>query len=466
MGDEQEPVREAHASGTGASNLGSVTASRPPSVDNLAKSLEDGGATPHAMRVAVARTAVEAWRNDQSLDVVAEAQRRLDELVRQRPLRVINATGVLLHTNLGRAPLHAEAARAAYEVAVGYGNVELDLSTGKRGGRHDYLSELLSAATGAHAGTAVNNNAGGLLLTLAALAAPEGAVVSRGELIEIGGSFRLPELMAASGARLIEVGTTNRTRLADYAAISDMAVILKVHPSNYRVEGFAEETTYGELAELAAARRVPFVVDVGSGLLDERTPWLATPPPPWLSDEPGVRQTLEAGADLVLFSGDKLLGGPQAGIIVGRGDLTKRIATHPMMRALRLDGPTLAALTVTLELYGTGRGHEIPFWQMASTTAAELAERLGALVEVVGGDTVRIIEDASLPGAGSVPGERIPSPVLEVAHDVDAIWEALLRARPPILARRQAGAVLVDLRTVDPSDDMLIAERLRSGAAD
>lgn len=433
-----------------------MSTQRPPSVEHLARSLDNGGSAPHSVRVAVARTAIEAWRADNAIDVTAEAERLLAALIRTRPTRVINATGVVLHTNLGRAPLHPDAAAAAHEVAIGYGNVELDLATGKRGSRHGYMSQLITSATGAEAATVVNNNAGALMLALAALAAPDGVAVSRGELIEIGGSFRLPELMAASGCHLVEVGTTNRTRVADYAAAVDAVAILKVHPSNYRVEGFAEEAGYAELSALAAVRNVPFIVDVGSGLLDADTPWLQGAPPTWLAEEPGVRQTLQAGADVVVFSGDKLLGGPQCGIIAGKADVLARIAKHPMLRTMRLDGPTLAALTTTLELYATGRGAEIPFWQMVTVSNDDLTRRLEP-VRLAVGDDATIIDDASLPGAGSVPGERIPTPVLEITQHVNAAFEALLAATPPILARRQAGTLVVDLRTVDETDDAHLA---------
>jgi L-seryl-tRNA(Ser) seleniumtransferase len=433
---------------------------RPPSVDALTRTLEAGGrGIPRSMLVAIARAAIEQARASGDGSAAGElAAEQVERVATGRPQRVVNATGVLLHTNLGRAPLHPDAAAAAALTAQGYGNVELDLTTGERGARHGYLGELMTALTGAEAGIAVNNNAGALLLALAAIVAPRGVVVSRGELIEIGGSFRLPELMAASGASMIEVGTTNRTRTADYRArLGDAAALLKVHPSNYRVEGFAEEVDHAALARLAAGAGIPLIADVGSGLLDVRTPWLDGPPPTWLSGEPGVRQTLQAGADLVLFSGDKLLGGPQAGIAVGRSGLVTRMARHPMMRALRLDGPTLAALTVTLELYGAGRASEIPFWQMARRTRDELERRLAAIADRIGGT---VGPGTSLPGAGSVPGSGIPTPVLVLDAEADTCWRRLLDADPPILARRHEGSLVLDLRTVDPADDAHVAAAL------
>jgi L-seryl-tRNA(Ser) seleniumtransferase len=377
-----------------------------------------------------------------------------------RPIRVINATGVLLHTNLGRAPLPAAANDLAGGVGTHFGNVELDVVTGRRGKRAAYANHLLTSLTGAEAALVVNNNAAALLLALAAVAGSGNAVVSRGEEIEIGGSFRLPELMAASGARLLEVGTTNRTRLADYAAvIDDAAAILKVHPSNYRLEGFSESAPYEDLAALATESGVPLIADVGSGLLDAQVPWLPGSPPAWLADEPGVRQTLEVGADLVLFSGDKLLGGPQAGIAVGRADLVGMMAKHPLARAVRIDGPTHAALVGTLEMYAADRGTEIPFWAMVALSYGDLEERHDHLIQLLGGNG-DLVRGESLPGAGSVPGETIPSPNLRLHGSADALWHNLLHATPPILARRQEGSLLIDLRTVDPTDDIRIAQAL------
>ncbi|MDJ0923390.1 MAG: L-seryl-tRNA(Sec) selenium transferase [Acidimicrobiia bacterium] len=435
-----------------------------PRVDAVARQLESMGLVPRLATV-VARESIDQARNILSAggaaDPIALATATASELLASRPARVINATGVLLHTNLGRATLHIDASRSARAAATEYGNIELDATTGTRGGRASYAGRLLTALTGAEAALVVNNNAAALLLALAALAAGRNAVVSRGEEIEIGGSFRLPELMEASGARLVEVGTTNRTRLSDYAAVAaEAAAILKVHPSNYRLEGFAESVDYAELAALAADAGVPFIADVGSGLLDTRVPWLPGTPPPWLGDEPGVRQTLEAGADLVLFSGDKLLGGPQAGIAVGRAELVEKMRTHPLARAVRIDGPTHAALAATLELYASDRGGEIPFWSMAAIPEEELRRRHEELLASLR-NRGRVITGESLPGAGSVPGATIPSPNLQLDGAADELWQRLLRAQPPILARRREGNLIIDLRTVDPKDDDQIARALR-----
>ncbi len=269
---------------------------------------------------------------------------------------------MLLHTNLGRAPV-------AHEQSAGYTNLELDLATGERGSRSDHAGALLALACGAEAALVVNNCAAAVLLALAALASGRGVVVSRGELVEIGGGFRIPEVMSQSGARLVEVGTTNRTRVADVTRAlrtDDVALVLKVHRSNYRIVGFTEEVGVAELAEVASATGVPVVVDLGSGLLDEACPWLPAGPPAWLAGEPGARQALGAGAGLVTFSGDKLLGGPQAGIVAGRAELVERCRRHPLARALRPGGLVLDALQSTALAYLRRDGAAIPFWRMAT----------------------------------------------------------------------------------------------------
>ena len=437
-----------------------------PSVDVLTERLREASPVelPWPLVTMVARSALDDARAQIGAggepDPFTSALPQLDRLASIRPQRVINATGVLLHTNLGRAPIPQAAADLAAAHITGYGNVEFDLATGDRGGRSAYVQELLTAVTGAEAALAVNNNAGALLLALATLAGSGNVVVSRGELIEIGGSFRLPALMEASGASLVEVGTTNRTRLSDYDHVmADADLILKVHTSNYRIEGFAEEVGYRELAELANRRGIPFVADVGSGLLDTRVPWLDGSPPQWLGNEPGVRQVLDAGAGVVLFSGDKLLGGPQAGIAVGHASHIVRMARHPVARALRTSGAAQAALSGTLELYASGRAREVPFWSMATLDYDHLETRHRQVLDASGlaGEVVR---SASVPGAGSVPGELIPSPAIRLPGRADASWKQLLTSAPPIVGRRQADALLVDLRTVDPKDDRLVAGAL------
>ncbi len=445
-----------------------------PSVDALARAIgeeldaDPGGASavPAGLLTEIARTAIETARDEiragRPADPVALGRRDVAQVLLQRPRRIINATGVLLHTNLGRAPVAREAVELAAATAAGYTNLEFDLGTGGRGGRGAHVASLLRRLTGADAALAVNNTAGALLLALAALAGNRTVVVSRGELIEIGGSFRLPLLMEASGARLIEVGTTNRTRAEDYeAAAGDAAAILKVHPSNYRIEGFTDEVGYAPLAGIAKTHGIPFIADVGSGLLDARVPWLDGPPPSWLTSEPAVRQTLEAGADVVLFSGDKLLGGPQAGIAVGTDDAIDRMRRHPIARAVRLDGTSLVMLGATLELYASGRGGDIPFWRMASLGRDELASRHEAVLRA-SGRVGSVVEGASTPGAGSVPGELIPSPVLELDGPADAIWKQLVARPTPVVGHRRDGAFRLDLRTVEPADDEEVVDALQS----
>ncbi len=403
------------------------------------------------MLVEVARAAVETARS--SGGDAATIATGLAHTRRRRLLTpVVNGTGVLLHTNLGRAPLAASVAPTAT-------NLELDLETGERGSRQAGLADLVRAATGAERGLIVNNCAGAVLLVLAALAANRGVAVSRGELVEIGGGFRIPDVMRQSGARLVEVGTTNRTRLADYRAVidDDLALIMKIHQSNYRIEGFTEAVPSADLA----GQGVPLVVDLGSGLLDERCPWLDGPPPHWLRDEPGARQTLDRGADLVIFSGDKLLGGPQAGVIAGRADLVEACARHPLARALRPGVHVIAAFTETLLTLLDGRGTDLPFWRMATTGTDELARRAGAMVDELGG-SIAVVDTAATPGGGTLPDVEIPSIGLLIRGDVRA---ALRAADHPVIARASGDDTIIDLRTVHPDDDELVVAALRTARA-
>jgi L-seryl-tRNA(Ser) seleniumtransferase len=362
---------------------------------------------------------------------------------------VINATGVLLHTNLGRAPLAAS-------VEPRPSNLELDLATGRRGSRQRGVAGLLARAAGAEGALVVNNGAAAVLLVLAALAPGRAVVVSRGELVEIGGGFRIPEVLDQSGARLVEVGTTNRTRLSDYTeaiATHDPALLLKVHQSNYTMTGFTESVPVAALAPLGA----PVVADLGSGLLDAATPWLAGGPPPWLASEPAARQTLASGAALVTFSGDKLLGGPQAGVIAGRRPLVERCARHPLARALRPGGLVLACLQDTALAYLRRDGDAIPFWRMAAAPLETVRARAAAV------GVGRVVECRSVPGAGSAPGVTIPSAGVAVDGDHTAELRA---ADPPVIARVVGGTTVADLRTVDPADDALLAKALASVARD
>jgi L-seryl-tRNA(Ser) seleniumtransferase len=392
-------------------------------------------------------------------DVVHDARARVEQQRATRLRRVVNATGVLLHTNLGRAPLGQEVVNDAIDVASGYSNLEYRLASGERGSRHEHAGALLARACGAEAGIVVNNNAAAVLLALGALARGRSVVVSRGELVEIGGGFRVPEIMTESGCRLLEVGTTNRTRRADYerALAPDTALVLKVHASNYRMVGFVESTPVSELASLGT----PVMVDAGSGLVDERTPWLDRPPP-WLRDEPGVRQAIDAGAELVTFSGDKLLGGPQAGIIVGSERAITTIARHPLARATRADKLTLALLQEVADAYLSGRAASIPLWRMATEPVEALRVRAEAIAATVPG--LKVVDTEAVAGGGSLPGLTIPSVgVAFETGDADAL-HAVLRAED-VVARVDDGRLLCDVRSVDPGDDQLLAEALRSACA-
>jgi L-seryl-tRNA(Ser) seleniumtransferase len=441
-------------SGPEAAVRRATSAGRPPSVDALARTLaRDGGGAglPHPLLVEVAREAIAAGQP-------GSAPVRAAELARVLLQPVVNATGVLLHTNLGRAPLAAEPASGAT-------NLELDLLAGRRGSRHVHCGYLLARLCDAEAALVVNNNAAGVLLVLAALARGREVLVSRGESVEIGGGFRVPEVMEQSGARLVDVGTTNRTRLTDYERAlhrpeADVALILKVHPSNYRVEGFVEDTTTAALAALPDAG--PVVADIGSGLLDAACPWLEAGPPPWLEGEPAARQTLASGAALVTFSGDKLLGGPQAGIIAGRSELVEACAAHPLARALRPGGLVLSALQDVLLAYlRRDAGRTVPFWRMATLPLVELENRARAVVTATGasrqplGLAVEAME--SLPGAGSLPGTVVPSAGLVVNGDRSA---ELRLASPPVITRVRDGRTFLDLRTVEPSYDQHLAAAL------
>ncbi len=355
-------------------------------------------------------------------EVIADARRRVERL-RGRLLRpVVNATGVIVHTNLGRAPIGDDALAAARAIGRGYSNLEYRMDDGERGSRHEHAGSLLARACGAEAGLVVNNNAAAVLLSLAALARGREVVVSRGELVEIGGGFRVPEIMAESGCRLVEVGTTNRTRPSDYAAAvgSDTALVLKVHASNYRMVGFVESAPVAELTSLGP----PVMVDAGSGLLDETTPWLPRRPA-WLRDEPGIRQAVEAGAALVTFSGDKLLGGPQAGVVVGRSDLVAALAAHPLARAMRADKLTLAGLQAVAFSYLSGDATTIPLWRMATAPLDGLRARAESIAAAV--PAAKVVDTEAVAGGGSLPGLTIPS--VGVAVEVPAAARALARLR-------------------------------------
>ncbi len=436
-----------------------------PSVDALTDTLALTSSLPRAVVVQICQEAIDSARMElqhgNNADPAAMASEALSDIEAARPRSVINATGVLLHTNLGRAPLNADVAELTRIAASSAGNVEMDVRTGRRSSRSAYLSALLPVVTGAQDGFAVNNNAGALLLALASVAGDGGRVaVSRGELIEIGGSFRLPDLMAASGATLVEVGTTNRTRISDYENVAgSVDAILKVHPSNYRVEGFQEEASYSDLSALSRAQGITFIADVGSGLIDESAPWLPAGDRAWLAQEPGVKQTVEVGADLVLFSGDKLFGGPQAGIIVGKTEAVRNAAKHPIARAVRLDGSTIAAVAATLEMYADQRVLDVPFWAMASLEAGDVETRARLVLEGTTGAS--IIDGQSLPGAGSVPGATIPTKLIQLPGSADVVYSHLASGEPPIISSRRSTSAVIDLRSVLPADDVHVAAAVR-----
>ncbi|HCB37881.1 MAG TPA: L-seryl-tRNA(Sec) selenium transferase [Acidimicrobiaceae bacterium] len=428
---------------------------RPPSVDKVARSISDVD-LPQPLLVQAAREAIAAAGPDTA--GITERARDIALGTRRALLGpAVNATGVLLHTNLGRAPLAPPAAPDAAAPARA-SNLEFDLAAGTRGSRHVHASRLLAELTGAEAAVVVNNCAAAVMLVLAALASGRGVAVSRGELVEIGGGFRVPDVLAQSGARLVEVGTTNRTRVADYRHAhdtSDVALLLKVHPSNYRISGFTEEAGVAELAAVGP----PVAVDLGSGLLDERCDWLGVRPE-WLRHEPGVRQTLEAGAAVVTFSGDKLLGGPQAGVICGRKTLVDACAAHPLMRAVRPGSLVLAELQRTALAYLRRDGDAIPFWRMAAVPVERLRERAAAMADAAG--VGRPVDTEALAGAGSLPDQVIPSAGLQIPGDIAA---ALRAHSPPVIARVRDQSTVADLRTVDPLDDDVVGEAVRAATA-
>jgi L-seryl-tRNA(Ser) seleniumtransferase len=425
-----------------------------PSVERVLAALDP--TIPHLVRARIAREAIATAREGEGSPeaVLADAHARAAAFSSQLLGPVVNATGVLLHTNLGRAPLGPDALQEMF-ASRGYTNVEYRLAEGLRGSRHEHAGALLAEACGAEAGIVVNNNAAAVLLVLAALARGREVVVSRGELVEIGGGFRVPEIMAETGAQLVEVGTTNRTRRSDYErALSDrVALILKVHASNYRMVGFVASVSVAELATLGR----PVVVDAGSGLLDETTPWLPERPP-WLRDELGVRQCIDAGAALVTFSGDKLLGGPQAGVIVGRRALVDRCRAHPLARAVRADKMTLAAMQSVAFAYLGGTAGALPFWHMACTPVDALRVRAEALCARVPG--AKVVETEAVAGGGSLPGLSIPSCGIAVEAERPADLATRLRAGR-IVARVEDGRVVCDLRAVDPNDDARLADALQ-----
>jgi L-seryl-tRNA(Ser) seleniumtransferase len=442
-----------------------------PGVDALVRHAEANGGgdamrnAGHATAVQLARDVVEEERDRVRRGVAARPIAELADVLVERVSaharpslrRVINATGVILQTNLGRAPLSDAAIAAMAQAAAGYTNLEYDIEQGARGSRHEHVRDLLRQATGAEDGIVVNNNAAALFMALQVFASGREVVVSRGQAVEIGGGFRIPDVLRQSGAGLVEVGTTNRTYARDYEAAigADSAAILRVHTSNFRVVGFTATPTVTELVGVAHRAGILLIDDLGSGCLLPTERW-------GMAHEPTVQESLQAGCDLVLFSGDKLLGGPQAGIIVGRSVLVERLRRHPLARALRVDKLTIAALNATLAAYVRGTAEtEVPVWRMVALTPTHLRPR--AAVYAAAADGGQVTEGRSMVGGGSLPGEGLEGPVATFTRsEANALAAKLRRLDPPIIARVDDGKLTLDPRTVAPADDQYVVESLGS----
>jgi L-seryl-tRNA(Ser) seleniumtransferase len=444
---------------------------RLPSVDKLLG--EDAtqqlvAAYGHDQTVDALRAALDAVRDEvrAGADVpdAAALAARTDALLRARLAptlrRVINATGVIIHTNLGRAPLSAAAQAAMETVARGYSTLEYDLQAGKRGHRTVHAEQLLCELTGAESALVVNNNAGAVLLALAGLAQGKGVIVSRGQLVEIGGGFRVPDVMAQSSARLIEVGTTNRTHLRDYerALDEDTALILRAHHSNFRIVGFTTEPTLAELVALGAEHELPVLDDLGSGALLDTAAY-------GLAHEPTVQESVSAGAAAVCFSGDKLLGGPQAGIIVGQAKFVEPLKSHPLTRALRADKLCLAALQATLLHYVKGEAtKQVPVWRMIATPLEEIERRARRWRRSLrqAGVEAKIVDGESTVGGGSLPGETLPTRLIALAvPHPDQLAAALRGANPPVIARIEQDRLVLDPRTVLAEEEKDLLEAVK-----
>jgi L-seryl-tRNA(Ser) seleniumtransferase len=435
---------------------------RLPSVEQLASRLPEA---LHHLAVAAAREAIEAARETalaggpapSEEELATSAAAHLVRLARPSLRRVINATGVVLHTNLGRSPLAPAAVARVTEVAAGYSNLEYDLESGRRGSRGAHVEELLRELSGAEAALAVNNNAAAVMLALAALAGDGEVLVSRGELVEIGGSFRIPDILAHSGATLVEVGTTNRTRLADYAAAigERTTAILRVHQSNFRIVGFTEQPQADELAALARERGIAMVDDLGSGALGE------------VHGEPTVRAAVAAGTDLVCCSGDKLLGGPQAGILFGLAEAVEKCKRHPLARAMRLDKLQLAALEATLRLHRDEGREALPALAMIAAPEEELRRRAEAMANAIGGGA-EVGQESGAPGGGSLADVALEGPVCLVdpgEGGADALLARLRESDPPVIARIVRERVVLDPRTMSDEEAAEAAGAVREALA-
>ena len=394
-------------------------------------------------------------------EIVAAISARVQSKSQAWPRHVINATGVVLHTNLGRAPLSDDAIEAMRRTARSYSDLELDIDTGRRGSRQAHISELVARATGAEAALVVNNNASAVMLGLAAIASGKEVIVSRGEAVEIGGGFRVPDVLRQSGAMLVEVGTTNRTYARDYeAAITDdTGALLAVHASNFRVMGFTHAPEIADLVEIGARRGVPVLHDLGSGCLLDSSQF-------GLMHEPMPQESVKAGVGLSFFSGDKLLGGPQAGIIAGRKALVDVVARHPLARAMRIDKLSMAALAATLEHYIRGEAlDKVPIWRMIGMTAEEVKARVNGWASKIN-DDVSAMKSQSTIGGGSLPGETLPTWALAIECEgvdggANAVAKRLRGADTPVMGRIEDGRVLLDARTVLPEEDNALLEAVR-----
>ncbi len=417
-------------------------------------------------RLEQARTSVRQGGDaPQAAGLAASVIRSVEDMLAPAPQRVINATGVVIHTNLGRAPLSHAATQSASEAALGYSDLELDITTGRRGSRQSHLQALVRELTGAEAALVVNNNASAVLLGLSALASGKEVIVSRGEAVEIGGGFRIPDVLKQSGAILVDVGTTNRTYVRDYgdAITAETGAMVKAHASNFRVEGFTAEVAPAELVELGRQRGVPVLHDVGSGCLLDCGKY-------GLAHEPTPQESVAAGVGLTFFSGDKLLGGPQAGIIVGELDLVQRLERHPLARAFRIDKLSLAGLTATLAHYLKQEAEqEIPIWRMISAPLDSVKSRAAAWADRVE-CPAEVVPTRSAIGGGSLPGETLPTWALSLdcggfAGGADALMRRLRQCAPPIIGRIENENVLLDPRTVLPEEEEALLSGLSQAVA-
>ncbi|MEE8419304.1 MAG: L-seryl-tRNA(Sec) selenium transferase [Dehalococcoidales bacterium] len=450
--------------------------SRLPGVDALLSTdlmQQLAGSCPHELLVSltrqqleIARKAITSGKECPTIENLAQSiAAHLERLVSPGLIPVINATGVVLHTNLGRAPLSQEAVAAMNTVAGDYGNLEFNLDTGNRGSRHVHIESLLCQISGAEAALVVNNNASAVLLALTALARRKEVIASRGEAVEIGGSFRIPDVMRQSGAKLVEVGTTNRTYIDDYEqAISPRTgALMRVHSSNFLVVGFTHSVTLEELTALAKRTDLPVVDDLGSGCLLDTAPF-------GLAPEPTVQESVSAGVGLALFSGDKLLGGPQAGIIVGRKELVDRLKKHPLARAVRIDKIRLAGLTATLVHYLKGEAvQKIPIWRMIATSQEEIGKRAEIWAKTLG-SPARVIDGESMIGGGSLPGGTLPTRLVAIGGEgklksglsVQSLADRLRKnKRRPVIGRINENVLLLDPRSVPPEQDELLLSVLK-----